>query len=106
MDLFHEWLKDIDIDSKVIAAESNRLTNIILDGDFDIFQWGWYVEPDPDSMPQLLHLRPARRWSTPGTATRVRPAVQRAAQRDGPRRRVSEIVKQMQEMLYEACRTS
>ena len=47
---FQEWLEDVDIDSKVTSYESNKLTNIILDGEFDIFEWGWYVEPDPDSM--------------------------------------------------------
>ena len=30
--------------------ESNQLTNVILDGEYDVFHWGWYVEPDPDSM--------------------------------------------------------
>ena len=30
--------------------ESSKLTNVILEGDFDAFEWGWYVEPDPDSM--------------------------------------------------------
>jgi peptide/nickel transport system substrate-binding protein len=45
-----EWLKDLGIDSKVTIMESTKLTNVILDGDYDMFQWGWYVEPDPDSM--------------------------------------------------------
>ena len=27
--------------------ESNKLTNVILDGEYDAFEWGWYVEPDP-----------------------------------------------------------
>ena len=30
--------------------ESNKLTNVIIDGEYDAFEWGWYVEPDPDSM--------------------------------------------------------
>jgi peptide/nickel transport system substrate-binding protein len=50
MNFFKEWLADVDIDSEVVTATSNKLTNIILDGDFDVFQWGWYVEPDPDSV--------------------------------------------------------
>ncbi|MGH3509213.1 MAG: hypothetical protein ACRDPI_03160, partial [Nocardioidaceae bacterium] len=29
---------------------SSQLTNVIYKGDYDAFEWGWYVEPDPDSM--------------------------------------------------------
>ena len=29
---------------------SSRLTEVILEGNFDAFEWGWYVEPDPDGM--------------------------------------------------------
>lgn len=42
------WLKDIGIETKVSIVEENRLTEIIGDGDFDMFEWGWVVEPDPD----------------------------------------------------------
>ena len=66
-----EWLGDLGIKSEVIAMESNRLTNKILDGEYDIFHWGWYVEADPDSILDVLHLRPARQLrTTRGTATR------------------------------------
>ncbi len=50
MEFFQEWLADIGIESEVTAMESGKLTNVILDGEFDAFEWGWYVEPDPDSM--------------------------------------------------------
>ncbi len=50
MDLFKEWLADLGIEAEVTAMESNRLTNVIIDGEFDAFEWGWFVEPDPDSM--------------------------------------------------------
>ena len=44
---------------------------MILEGEFDVFHWGWYVEPDPDSILSRLHLR--RSGAAPptrGTATR------------------------------------
>jgi peptide/nickel transport system substrate-binding protein len=34
----------------VQTYSSSQLTNVIYKGDYDTFQWGWYVEPDPDSM--------------------------------------------------------
>ena len=58
-----EWLKDVDIDSKVTSYESSKLTNIILDGEFDIFEWGWYVEPDPDSMLSYFTCDQRGNWS-------------------------------------------
>jgi peptide/nickel transport system substrate-binding protein len=30
------------------VVEENRLTEIIGQGEFDMFEWGWVVEPDPD----------------------------------------------------------
>jgi peptide/nickel transport system substrate-binding protein len=50
MDFFSEWLGELGIKSEVIVRESNRLTNNILDGEYDIFHWGWYVEADPGSI--------------------------------------------------------
>jgi peptide/nickel transport system substrate-binding protein len=50
MDYFHQWLSDLHIKSQVSTYSSSQLTNVIYKGDYDTFQWGWYVEPDPDSM--------------------------------------------------------
>jgi peptide/nickel transport system substrate-binding protein len=50
MKFVQEWLSDLHIQSKITTMESSKLTNTILEGDYDMFQWGWYVEPDPDSM--------------------------------------------------------
>jgi peptide/nickel transport system substrate-binding protein len=50
MEFFQEWLSEIGIESEVSAMESNQLTDVILEGEFDAFHWGWFVEPDPDSI--------------------------------------------------------
>ncbi len=50
MDYFKEWLGDLGIDSKVTAMDSGKLGDVILTGDYDAFEWDWYVEPDPDSI--------------------------------------------------------
>ncbi len=44
-----EWLSQIGIETEVIATTSNRLGDIINEGTFDLFSWGWYPDPDPDS---------------------------------------------------------
>jgi peptide/nickel transport system substrate-binding protein len=63
MEFFHEWLDDLGIDSEVTNMESGKLTNVILDGDYDIFQWGWYVEPDPDSILSYFTCGQRGAWS-------------------------------------------
>lgn len=50
MEFFSEWLGDIGIESEVSVVESNRLTDVILEGNYDAFHWGWFVEPDPDAI--------------------------------------------------------
>jgi peptide/nickel transport system substrate-binding protein len=50
MDLFKGWLGELGIDAEVKAMDSNTLGDKILDGTYDAFQWDWYVEPDPDGI--------------------------------------------------------
>jgi peptide/nickel transport system substrate-binding protein len=42
------WLKDIGIDAQVKIVSEDSLTEIIGEGKYDMFQWGWVVEPDPN----------------------------------------------------------
>jgi len=50
MEFFKEWLGEIGIEAEVSVLESNQLSDVVLQGDFDAFHWGWYVEPDPDGV--------------------------------------------------------
>lgn len=45
-----EWLSQIGIKADVIAVTSGRLGDIINEGTYDMFSWGWYPDPDPDSI--------------------------------------------------------
>ena len=42
------WLKQIGIQIDPQTVSSNRLSNIILAGEYDMFEWGWYPSPDPN----------------------------------------------------------
>ncbi len=42
------WLKQIGIEADVQIVSENRLTELIGNGDYDMFEWQWVVEPDPD----------------------------------------------------------
>ena len=42
------YLKAIGIETTVQIVSEDKLTEIIGNGEFDLFEWGWVVEPDPD----------------------------------------------------------
>jgi peptide/nickel transport system substrate-binding protein len=48
MEFVKGWLKDIGIDSKTKIVSDDALIEIIGQGKFDMFEWGWVVEPDPN----------------------------------------------------------
>lgn len=101
MDYFKEWLGELGIEASVQAVESNKLTGIILDGEFDAFEWGWYVEPDPSSMLAYLTCDQLGGWNDAWYCNKKYDALyaQQGRALDDAKR--VEIVKQMQQMLYE-----
>ncbi len=101
MAFFKEWLNDVQIKSKVTSFESSKLTNIILDGEFDVFEWGWYVEPDPDSILSYFTCDQRGNWSDSWYCNPEYDKLykeQNAATDQGER---EDVVKQMQQMLYD-----
>jgi peptide/nickel transport system substrate-binding protein len=42
------WLKQIGVGVKVAAVSSGKLTTIIEAGDYELFHWGWFPNPDPN----------------------------------------------------------
>jgi peptide/nickel transport system substrate-binding protein len=42
------WLEDIGIKANVEVVSETRLYEIAGEGTFDMYEWGWIVEPDPD----------------------------------------------------------
>jgi len=43
-----EWLAEIGIATEVRALTDTKLTDVIYEGKFDMFHWGWFPDPDPD----------------------------------------------------------
>ena len=100
MNFFQEWLADIGIRSEVTSVESNNLTNIILEGNFDAFAWGWFVEPDPDAMLSYMTCDQLGGWSDSWYCNPEydRLYEQQHVEMDHDKR--VDIVKRMQEILY------
>lgn len=42
------WLEDVGIDVQPELVSEDALTELIGQGTFDLFEWGWVVDPDPD----------------------------------------------------------
>ncbi|HEY4568407.1 MAG TPA: ABC transporter substrate-binding protein, partial [Kribbella sp.] len=42
------WLRDIGLKVDTTIKSEDSLTEIIGNGEYDLFEWGWVVEPDPD----------------------------------------------------------
>ncbi len=42
------WLEAVGVGVQVQPVSSSKLTSIIEDGDYDLFHWGWYPNPDPN----------------------------------------------------------
>jgi peptide/nickel transport system substrate-binding protein len=100
MDYFKQWLADVGIKSQVSTYSSSQLTDEILKGNFDAFQWGWYVEPDPDSMLSYLTTSQFGGWSDSWYSNKKYDALysQQHVETDGSKR-VAEV-KQMQQIVY------
>ena len=100
MDYFKQWLADLGIKSQVSTYSSSQLTDEILKGNFDAFQWGWYVEPDPDSMLSYLTTSQFGGWSDSWYSNKQYDALyeQQHVETDHAKR-VQEI-QQMQQILY------
>jgi peptide/nickel transport system substrate-binding protein len=101
MQFFHEWLADVQIDSTVTDMESSKLTNIILDGEYDIFQWGWYVEPDPDSILSYFTCAQRGDWSDSWYCNSTYDRLYKQQNQATDQAKREATVRQMQQMLYD-----
>ena len=100
MDYFKEWLGELGIPSEITAVESGKLTGIILDGEFDVFEWGWYVEPDPDSMLSYMTCDQLGSWSDSWYCNEEYDALYEQQQVELDDEARAEMVQRMQEILY------
>jgi peptide/nickel transport system substrate-binding protein len=101
MNFFKEWLKDVGVDSEIVSATSNKVTNIILDGTYDIFQWGWYVEPDPDSVLSYFTCAQRGGWSDSWYCDPTYDQLYQDQHSETDLAKRQQDVLQMQQMLYD-----
>jgi peptide/nickel transport system substrate-binding protein len=100
IDLFGEWLADIGIDTEITAMESNRLTDVIIEGEYDVFEWGWFVEPDPDSMLGYLTCDQLASWNDAWYCNEEYDRLYAEQKRAVDDEERAELVTRMQEIFY------
>ena len=101
MDYFKEWLDELGIKADVVTYESSKLTDVILEGTFDAFQWGWYVEPDPDSMLSYMTCDQRGGWSDSWYCNPKYDALYEKQRTELDQTKREDEVKQMQQILFE-----
>ena len=101
MDYFKSWLGQLGIKAQVSTPSSNQLTDIILKGNFDAFYWGWFVEPDPDSMLSYMTCGQRGNWSDSWFCNKQYDKLynEQHVQTDQAKREAE--IKKMQQILYQ-----
>lgn len=101
MNFFKEWLAALGINASVTAMDSSKLGDVILRGEYDAFQWDWYVEPDPDGI--LADFTCAQRGGLSDSwyCNKSYDAMYRAQNAEMDHAKRVQIVKQMQQKLYQ-----
>ena len=79
---------------------SSQLTDEIYKGNFDAFQWGWYVEPDPDSMLSYMTCGQRQHSSDSFYCNKEYDKLYNAAARSTDHAQRVEQIKKMQEIVY------
>lgn len=105
-----DWMNQIGIKTKVQFVTDDKLTDIIAHGNYEMFTWGWGVEPDPgfqlstftcDQRDSGTAKDPVAGWSDSFYCNPAYDALyQQQSNEIDPAKR-AELVKQMQQMIYD-----
>jgi peptide/nickel transport system substrate-binding protein len=99
-----EWLADIGIATEVKPLTDTKLTDVLYEGNYDMFHWGWFPDPDPDFILSVMSCGqrpPDGVWSDSFYCNKAYDKMydQQKSVADLDRR--AEIVKEMQRIVYE-----
>lgn len=95
------WLQDIGIATKIEAVTDDKLTDIYLANDFDLYIWGWGVEPDPDFQLSTYTTRECGYWSDTCYANPQYDALYEQQQTAVTPEERAPIVEEMQQVVYD-----
>ena len=96
-----EWMRDIGVSLKTEAVNDNRLTDIWYANDYDMYIWGWGVEPDPNFQLSTYTTSQCGIWSDTCYSNAEYDQLFKDQQSAASLEERESIVDQMQQILYE-----
>ncbi len=96
-----EWLKDVGIRLKTEAVNDNKLTDAWLANDYDMYIWGWGVEPDPDFQLSSYATFQCGVWSDTCYSNPAYDKLYKEQQKATSIEQRMQIVGQMQQIIYD-----
>jgi peptide/nickel transport system substrate-binding protein len=96
-----EWLKDVGIQLKTEAVNDSKLTDAWLANDYDLFIWGWGVEPDPNFQLSVFQTNQCGIWSDSCYSSKEYDDLFKKQQSATSVDERARIVAQMQQLVYD-----
>ncbi|HYZ12956.1 MAG TPA: ABC transporter substrate-binding protein [Actinomycetota bacterium] len=96
-----EWLRDVGIRLNTEAINDNKLTDVWYANDYDMYIWGWGVEPDPDFQLSTYATFQCGVWSDTCYSNPQYDQLYKDQQRATSIEERAQIVDQMQQIIYE-----
>jgi peptide/nickel transport system substrate-binding protein len=95
-----EWLRDVGIRLNTEAVNDNKLTDVWYANDYDMYIWGWGVEPDPDFQLSTYATFQCGVWSDTCYSNPEYDELYKDQQRATSIEERAQIVDQMQQIVY------
>jgi peptide/nickel transport system substrate-binding protein len=96
-----EWLRDVGVSLETEAVNDNKLTDVWYSNDYDMYIWGWGVEPDPNFQLSTYTTSQCGIWSDTCYSNQQYDDLFKAQQQAETLEERQQIVGQMQQILYE-----
>ena len=96
-----EWLRDIGVSLKTEAVNDSKLTDIWYANDYDMYIWGWGVEPDPNFQLSTYITSQCGVWSDTCYSNQEYDQLFKEQQRAASVQERATIIDQMQQILYD-----
>jgi peptide/nickel transport system substrate-binding protein len=96
-----EWLREIGVSLKTEAVNDSKLGDIWYANDFDLYIWGWGVEPDPNFQLSTYTSSQCGVWSDTCYSSAEYDQLFKDQQKAATLEEREAIIDQMQQILYE-----
>jgi peptide/nickel transport system substrate-binding protein len=96
-----EWLRDVGVSLKTEAVNDSKLGEIWLNNDYDIYIWGWGVEPDPNFQLSTYTSSQCGVWSDTCYSNQEYDRLFQEQQQAASLEEREQLVTQLQQILYE-----